>query len=155
MNDGAGGCGNGLADGVGLTSLVRHEKTVLDAIKVGFEVCLFMARDMRYCLTSKIGRASCRAQLSENDESFRAPYDGSTDLEAYFNGIEDCLFMADKASQPYSVGQTLTAASSAIIQSQRFPLAMREWHKLPPLARTCAAFKATLLKEQKTRETTE
>ena len=30
------------------------------------------------------------AQLSANDESFRTPYDGSTDLEAYFNGIEDC-----------------------------------------------------------------
>ena len=57
--------------------------------------------------------------------------------------------MADKAGQPYSVGQTLTAASSAIIQSQRFPLAMREWHKLPPIARTWAAFKATLLEEQK------
>ena len=37
------------------------------------------------------------AQLTVNDEKFRAPYDGSTDLEAYFNGIEDCLFMADKA----------------------------------------------------------
>ena len=61
------------------------------------------------------------AQLSANDESFRAPYDGSTDLEAYFNGIEDCPFMADKAGQPYSVGQTLAAASSAIIQSQRSP----------------------------------
>ena len=82
------------------------------------------------------------AQLSANDESFRAPYDGSTDLEAYFNGIKDCLFMADKAVQPYSVGQILTAASSAIIQSQRFPLAMREWHKLPPIARTWAAFKS-------------
>ena len=57
--------------------------------------------------------------------------------------------MADKAGQPYSVGQTLTAATSAIIQSQRFPLAMREWHKLPPNARTWAAFKATLLEEQK------
>ena len=57
--------------------------------------------------------------------------------------------MADKAGQPYSVGQTLTAASSAIIQSQRFPLAMREWHKLPPLARTWTAFKATLPEEQK------
>ena len=89
------------------------------------------------------------AQLSANDESFRAPYDGSTDLKAYFNGIEDCLFMADKAGQAYSVGQTLTAASSAIIQSQRFPFAMREWHKLPPLARTWDAFKATLLEEQK------
>ena len=44
---------------------------------------------------------------------------------------------------------TLTAASSAIIQSQRFPLAMREWHKLPPIARTWVAFKATLLEEQK------
>ena len=56
------------------------------------------------------------AQLSANDEAFRAPYDGSTDLEAYFNAIEDCLFMADKAGQPYSAGQTLTAATSAIIQ---------------------------------------
>ena len=37
------------------------------------------------------------AQLAANDERFRAPYDGSADLEAYFNGIEDCLFMADKA----------------------------------------------------------
>ena len=89
------------------------------------------------------------AQLSANNESFRAPYDGSTDLEAYFNGIEDCLFMADKAGQPYSAGETLTAASRAIIQSQRFPLAMREWYKLPPIARTWAAFKATLLEEQK------
>ena len=61
------------------------------------------------------------AQLSENDESFRAPYDGLIDLEAYFNGIEDCLFMADKAGQTYSIGQTLTAASSAIIQYQRSP----------------------------------
>ena len=95
------------------------------------------------------------AQLSGNDEAFRAPCDGSTYLEAYFNGIEDYLYMADKAVQPYSVGQTLTAASSAIIQSQRFPLAMREWHKLPPIARTWAAFKATLLEEQKTRDTTE
>ena len=57
--------------------------------------------------------------------------------------------MADKAGKPYSAGQTLTAATSAIIQSQRFPLAMREWHKLPPNARTWAAFKATLLEEQK------
>ena len=89
------------------------------------------------------------AKLSQNDVSFRAPYDGSIDLEAYFNVIEDRLFMADKAGQPYSVGQTLTAASSVIIQSQRFPLAMREWHKLPPIARTWAAFKATLLEEQK------
>ena len=38
---------------------------------------------------------------------------------------------------------------STIIQSQRSPLAMREWHKLPPLERTWAAFKATLLEEQK------
>ena len=57
------------------------------------------------------------AQLSENDELFRTPYDGSTYLEAYFNGIEDCLFMADKPGQGDSVSQTLTAASSAIIQS--------------------------------------
>ena len=74
------------------------------------------------------------AQLTVNNERFRAPYDGSTDLEAYFLGINDCLFMADKANQPYSEGQTLTAASSAITQSQRFPLAMREWHKLPEVA---------------------
>ena len=64
------------------------------------------------------------AQLTVNDERFRAPYDVSTDLEAYFNGIEDCLFMVDKANQPYSKGQTLTAAYSSITQSQRFPLAM-------------------------------
>ena len=37
MDGGAGGRGQGLADGVGLSGLVRHEKTVLDAIKVGFE----------------------------------------------------------------------------------------------------------------------
>ena len=89
------------------------------------------------------------AQLTANDERFRAPYDGSTDLEAYFNGIDDCLFMSDKANQPYSEGQTLTAASSAITESQRSPLAMREWHKLPDVARTWADFKATLLAEQK------
>ena len=57
--------------------------------------------------------------------------------------------MADKANQPYSEGQTLTAASSAITQSQRFTLAMREWHKLPTIARTWDTFKATLLAEQK------
>ena len=39
-------------------------------------------------------------QLTANDERFRAPYDGSTDLEAYFSGINDCLFMADKSNQP-------------------------------------------------------
>ena len=61
------------------------------------------------------------AQLSANDVAFRAPDDGSTDLEAYFNAIENCLFMAYKAGQPYSDGKTLTAATSAIIQSQRFP----------------------------------
>ena len=65
------------------------------------------------------------AQLTADDERFRAPYDGSTDLEAYFNGIGDCLFMADKSNQPYSKGQTLTAASSVITQSQNFPLAMQ------------------------------
>ena len=89
------------------------------------------------------------AQLTANDERFRSPYDGSTDLEAYFNGIDDCLLMVDKANQPYSEGQTLTAESSSITQSQRFPLAMREWHKLPAVARTWDAFKATLLAEQK------
>ena len=57
--------------------------------------------------------------------------------------------MADKSNQPYSEGQTLTASSSAITQSQRFPLAMREWHKLPEVSRTWAAFKSTLLAEQK------
>ena len=65
------------------------------------------------------------AQLTDNDERFRAPYDGSTDLEAYFNGIYNCLFMADKANQPYSEGQNITAASIAITQSQHFPLAIR------------------------------
>ena len=39
LNDGAGGCGQGLADGVGLAVLIRHEETVLDAIKVGL-LCL-------------------------------------------------------------------------------------------------------------------
>ena len=29
------------------------------------------------------------AQLTANDERFRAPYDGYTDLESYFNGIDD------------------------------------------------------------------
>ena len=90
-------------------------------------------------------------QLTANDERFRAPYDGSTDLEAYFNSIDDCLFMADKANQPYSEGQTLTAASSAITQSQPFPLAMQECHKLSAVARTWAAFKSTLLVEQKSK----
>ena len=52
-------------------------------------------------------------QLTANDERFRDPYDGSTDLEAHFNGIDDCLFMADKANQPHSKGHTLTAAFSA------------------------------------------
>ena len=85
------------------------------------------------------------AQLTANDERFRAPYDGSTNLEAYFNGIGDCLFMADKSNQPYSEGQTLTTESSAITQSQRFPLAIREWHKIPAILRTWAAIKATLL----------
>ena len=57
--------------------------------------------------------------------------------------------MVDKANQPYSEGQTLTAASIAITQSHRFPLSMQEWHKLPAVARTWAAVKATLLAEQK------
>ena len=75
------------------------------------------------------------AQLTANDERFRAPYDGSTDLEAYFNGINDCLFVAYKSNQHYSKGQTLTAASSAITQSQHFSLAIREWHKFPAVPR--------------------
>ena len=83
------------------------------------------------------------------DERFRAPYDESTDLEAYFNGIEDCLFMADKANQPYSEGKTLTAVYIAITQSQRFLLEMQEWHKLPTVAQIWDAFKAKLLAEQK------
>ena len=57
--------------------------------------------------------------------------------------------MADKANQPYSEGQTLTAASSAITQYHRFPLPMREWHKVLVAAQTWPAFKATLLAEQK------
>ena len=44
-------------------------------------------------------------QLTANVKRFRSTYDGSTDLEAYFNGIDDCLFMADKANQPYFEGQ--------------------------------------------------
>ena len=57
--------------------------------------------------------------------------------------------MADKANQPYSEVQTLTASSSAITQSQLFPLDMREWHKLPVVARKWATFKAILIAEQK------
>ena len=57
--------------------------------------------------------------------------------------------MVDKANQPYYKGQNLTAASSAITQSQRFPLSIREWHKLPVVARKWAAFKATQIAEQK------
>ena len=89
------------------------------------------------------------AQLTANDEQFRAPYDGSTDLEAYFNGIDDCLFMADKSNQPYSECQTITTVSSVITQYQRFPLAIQECHKLAAVARPWCAFKATLLTEQK------
>ena len=57
--------------------------------------------------------------------------------------------MADKANQPYSEGQTLTAASSAITQYHRFPLPMRECQKVPAAARTWPVCKATLLAEQK------
>ena len=57
--------------------------------------------------------------------------------------------MEDKANQPYSEVRNLTAASSAIIQYRRSLLAMQEWHKLPEVARTWDAFKATLLAEQK------
>ena len=57
--------------------------------------------------------------------------------------------MADKANQPYSEGQTLTAASSAITKSHRFPLPMRECQKVPAAARTWPVCKATLLAEQK------
>ena len=46
--------------------------------------------------------------------------------------------MADKTNQPYSEGQTLTAASSAITKSQRLPLSMQEWHKLLAVAQTWA-----------------
>ena len=39
MDNDAGGYGQGLAEGVGLSGLILHEKTVIDAIKVDFEVC--------------------------------------------------------------------------------------------------------------------
>ena len=81
------------------------------------------ARDILEYLYRTYGSVTA-AQLTVNDERFRAPYYRSTDLESYFNSIDDCLFMADKSNQPYSEGQTLTAASSAIAQSQNFPLAM-------------------------------
>ena len=45
-------------------------------------------------------RSVTPAQQTENNEKFRAPYERSTDLEAYFNGIDDCLFMEDKSNQP-------------------------------------------------------
>ena len=45
-------------------------------------------------------RSVTPTQLTANDERSRPPYEGPTDLEAYFNGIDDCLFMADKANQP-------------------------------------------------------
>ena len=112
----------------------------------GFDTC--SAREILKHLYWPYGSVT-PAQLMVNNERFRAPYDGSTDLEAYFNGIDDYLFMEDKSNQPYSEGKTLTAESSAITQSQRFSLAMQEWHKLRAVVRTCAAFKATLLAEQK------
>ena len=57
MDDGAGCCCQGLTGGVGLSGLVRHEKTVLDAIEVCFEV----RQDIvwGYSGRTKIGRASC------------------------------------------------------------------------------------------------
>ena len=45
-------------------------------------------------------RSVTPAQQTENNEKFRAPYEISTDLEAYFNDIDDCLFMGDKSNQP-------------------------------------------------------
>ena len=114
-------------------------------------VMVFATRSARYILEYlyRTYGPVTPAQLTANDEIFSAPYDGSTDLEAYFNGIDDCLFMAYKANQPYSEGKTLTISSRSITQSQRFPLAMQECHKLPAVARTWAAFKSTLLAEQK------
>ena len=76
------------------------------------------------------------AQLIANDQNFGSPYDGSTDLETYFNGLEDCLHMAEAAGQLYSEGQTLTTATGAILQSQQFYLAMQEWHRLDLPSRT-------------------
>ena len=64
------------------------------------------------------------AQLMAKNKRFRAPYDGSTDLEAYFNGIDNCLFMADKANQPYSEGKTFTAVSITNTQYQCPPFSM-------------------------------
>ena len=87
-----------------------------------------------------------------NNQNFKAPYDGSRDLEIYFNRLEDCLHMAEAAGQPYSKSQTLTTATVAISQYQLFPLAMQEWHRLDEPRRTWAAFKTTLLDEQKSEQ---
>ena len=38
-------------------------------------------------------RSVTPSQLTANNKSFRPPYNGSTDLEVYFNGIGDCLLM--------------------------------------------------------------
>ena len=51
------------------------------------------ARDILQYLYRTYGSVTL-AQLSANNEAFCAPYDGLTDLKAYFNAIEDCLFMA-------------------------------------------------------------
>ena len=92
------------------------------------------------------------AQLIANDHNFKSPYGRSIDLETYFNSLEDCLHMAEAAGQPYFEGQTLTTATGAISQYQRFPLAMREWNRLDEPRRTWAAFKTTLLAEQKSEQ---
>ena len=63
-------------------------------------------------------------QLIANDQNFKAPYDRSTDLETYFNGLEDCLHVAEATGQPYSKVQSLTTATGEISQSQQFPLAV-------------------------------
>jgi hypothetical protein len=76
------------------------------------------------------------ADLVENDERMKAPYDPSQPIEVLFDQIDDAVELADAANAAYTPAQIVAIAYNCLFQTGLYTDACREWRRRDPGYRT-------------------
>ena len=81
------------------------------------------------------------AELEENDERMKTPYDTTLPIETLYEQMEQAVEIAEAGRSPYTNSQVLTRAYNLIFQTGMFTDACREWRNKPTADKTWENFK--------------
>ena len=85
--------------------------------------------------------------IMKNKRKMDTPYDPSTDIESYFEQIEDAVEFAAAGSSPFPTTQIVTKAFIQMFSTGLYKDEYKAWNRLPNVSRDWVTFKLILTAE--------